>query len=140
MQPSLWQPPVALSRQEEQVVTRIRRAKLFVFLHCFRHLLFDEVFQHELASFYRDNVRGRPPVPPALLALANILQAYTGVSDDEAVEASIDSSPLWGAGRVLFERSGLSEAMVTCLPLLAHRFLCMFAFSDLKYPFCCQSR
>lgn len=82
MQPPLWQPPVALSRQEEQVVTRIRRAKLFVFLRRFRHLLFDEVFQHELASLYRDNARGRPPVPPALLALATILQAHTGVSDD----------------------------------------------------------
>jgi hypothetical protein len=30
MQPSLWQPPVELSMQEEQLVKRIRKAKLFV--------------------------------------------------------------------------------------------------------------
>lgn len=28
-------------------------------------------------------------MPPALLALATILQAYTGVSDDEVIEASL---------------------------------------------------
>jgi len=31
MQPFLWQPPVELSEQEEQIVKRIRKAKLFVF-------------------------------------------------------------------------------------------------------------
>ena len=31
---------------------------------------------------------GHPPVPPAQLALATILQAYTGVSDDEVSEAT----------------------------------------------------
>ncbi len=32
MQPSPWQPPVELSAQEEQIVNKIRKAKLFVFL------------------------------------------------------------------------------------------------------------
>lgn len=89
MQPEVWQPPIALSTQEEQIVTRIRRAKLFVFLRKHRHVLFDEAFQRELASLYDDSVRGRPPIPPALLALATILQAYTGVSDDEVLEATL---------------------------------------------------
>jgi len=89
MQPEVWQPPIALSAQEEQIVTRIRRAKLFVFLRKHRHVLFDEAFQRELASLYDDSVRGRPPIPPALLALATILQAYTGVSDDEVLEATL---------------------------------------------------
>jgi hypothetical protein len=31
MQPPLWQPPIELSNQEEQVMKRIRKAKLFVF-------------------------------------------------------------------------------------------------------------
>src|SRR5258708_213578 len=83
MRPEIWQPPIALSTQEEQIVTHIRRAKLFVFLRKHRHMLFNEAFQQELASLYDDSVRGRPPISPALVALATILQAYMGVSDDE---------------------------------------------------------
>lgn len=67
-------------------MARIRRAKLFLFLRRRRHELFDEAFQAELASLYRDSAKGQPPVPPAQLALATILQAYTGVSDDEVIE------------------------------------------------------
>ena len=36
-----------------------------------------------------DSLKGQPPVPPARLALATILQAYTGVSDDEVIEATV---------------------------------------------------
>lgn len=36
---------------------------------------------------YADSSKGHPPVPPAQLALATILQAYTGASDAEAIEA-----------------------------------------------------
>lgn len=50
MQPAHWQPPVELSAQEEQIVKRIRKAKLFVFLRKLRHELFDEAFQQELAG------------------------------------------------------------------------------------------
>lgn len=70
MRPSLWQPPVELSMQEEQIMKRIRKAKLFVFLRQHRHELFDEAFQQELAGLYRNAERGQPPVAPALLALA----------------------------------------------------------------------
>ncbi len=89
MQPSLWQPPVELSEQEEWVVKRIRRAKLFVFLRHHRHELFDAAFQQELAGLYRTSKRGQPPIAPAQLALATIVQAYTGVSDDEVIEATL---------------------------------------------------
>jgi transposase len=44
MQPLRWQPPVEFSIQEEQIVKRIRKAKLFVFLRQYRHILFDEPF------------------------------------------------------------------------------------------------
>jgi transposase len=47
MQPELWKPPIELSKQEEQGVSRIRRAKLFVFLRHYRHEAFDEGFQEE---------------------------------------------------------------------------------------------
>ena len=89
MRPGYWNPPIELATAEESVVKRIRRAKLFVFLRLHRHELFDETYQGELATGYEDSARGQPPVPPAQLALALILQAYTGVSDDEVIEALV---------------------------------------------------
>jgi Transposase DDE domain/Transposase domain (DUF772) len=89
MQPSFWSPSVELSEQEEQTVERIRRAKLFVFLRHHRHELLDEAFQQELAGLYQPSKRGQPPIAPAQLALATIVQAYTGVSDDEVIEATL---------------------------------------------------
>ena len=89
MQPSLWQPPVEFSKPEEQVMKRIRKAKLFVFLRQHRHELLNEAFQEELANLYRKAEQGRPPVAPAMLALALILEAYIGVSDDEVIEATV---------------------------------------------------
>jgi transposase len=85
----VWQPPVEPSPAEQAVIKAVRRAKLFVFLREHRHELFDEEFQAELAEAYADSPKGQPPVPPAKLALATILQAYTGVSDDEVIEATI---------------------------------------------------
>lgn len=89
MRPASWQPPVALSPKEQTVVSKVRRAKLFVFLRRIRHELFDAAFQEELATIFPDRPKGQPPVPPAKLALATILQAYTGVSDDEVIEALV---------------------------------------------------
>jgi len=89
MRPELWQPPVECSPAEQKIIARIRRAKLFVFLRQYRHEVFDAAFQVELAGGYADSPRGHPPVSPAQLALATILQAYTGVSDDEVIEALV---------------------------------------------------
>jgi hypothetical protein len=88
MQPFLWQPPIELSQTEQAIMKRVKRAKLFVFLREHRHEVFTTAFQAELSGLYRDNKRGHPPIPPAQLALATILQAYTGVSDDEVIEAT----------------------------------------------------
>jgi hypothetical protein len=85
----VWQPPVACSRLEREVIKRIKRAKLFVWLREHRHELFDADFQAELAGMYQDKPVGQPPVPPAQLGLATILQAYTGASDDEVLEAAV---------------------------------------------------
>ena len=87
MQPSLWQPPIEPSGTEQAILKRIKRAKLFVFLREHRHELFDAAFQQELAGLYQASQRGQPPIPPAQLAEASILQAYTGASDDEVIEA-----------------------------------------------------
>ena len=89
MRPVYWEPAIELSASEQVIVKRIRRAKLFIFLREHRHEVFDAAFQEELATLYHDSSRGQPPVPPALLALATILQAYTGASDDEVIEASL---------------------------------------------------
>ena len=74
---------------EQAVIKAVRRAKLFVFLREHRDELFNEEFQVELAEAYVDSPKGQPPVPPARLALATILQAYTKVSDDEVIEATV---------------------------------------------------
>jgi Transposase DDE domain/Transposase domain (DUF772) len=89
VRPGVWQPPVACSRLEQEVIKRVKRARLFVWLREHRHELFDEDFQGELAGMYQDRPVGQPPVPPAQLGLATILQAYTGASDDEVLEATV---------------------------------------------------
>jgi hypothetical protein len=89
VRPDMWRPPVEPSAAERAVIKAVRRAKLFVFLREHRHELFDQQFQAELAGAYADRPKGQPPVPPAQLALATILQAYAGVSDDEVIEAAV---------------------------------------------------
>ena len=89
VRPVVWCPPAEPSPAEQAVIKAVRRARLFVFLRLHRHELFDERFQAELAQAYVDSPKGQPPVPPARLALATILQAYTGVSDDEVIEATV---------------------------------------------------
>src|SRR6516162_721073 len=89
VRPVVWWPPVEPSAAEQAVIKAVLRAKLFVFLRLRRHELFDEEFQAELAEAYVDSPKGQPPVPPAQLALATILQAYTKVSDDEVIEATV---------------------------------------------------
>jgi hypothetical protein len=89
MRPVVWRPPAEPSAAEQAVIKVVRRGKLFVFLRLHRHELFSEEFQAELAGAYADSPRGQPPVPPARLALATLLQAYTKVSDDEVIEATV---------------------------------------------------
>lgn len=89
MRSSPWHPPFEPSSFEQTIMTRIKRAKLFVFLRHHRHEIFDDVFQEELATLYAPSLRGQPPISPAQLALATIVQAYTGVSDDEVIEATL---------------------------------------------------
>lgn len=184
MRPSVWTPPVELSPAEQVIIKRIKRAKLFIFLRLQRHQLFDPSFQQELAALYKDSPLGQPPLPPAQLALALLLQAYTGISDDELIEcttmdrrwqlvldcldaseppfskatlvsfrqrliaaqadrrliersvdcakasgllgsrqlrAALDSSPLWGAGRVEDTLNLLGHALTDALRVIARQ-------------------
>ena len=86
MRPPHWHPPVELSTAEQTIISRIKRAKLFIFLRHNRHELFNDEFQSELATIFKDSTVGQCPVSPAQLALALILQAYSGISDDEVIE------------------------------------------------------
>src|ERR1700687_4108420 len=85
-----WNPSVALTRQEQFLMKRLMRTrKLFGFLREHRRDLFDDAFQAELESMYRDTGAGKDPVAPALIAMAFLLQAYHGMSDAEAVEMTV---------------------------------------------------
>lgn len=69
-----------------------RIGKFYVFLREIRAELFDDAFQAELAAAYQP--RGTAPVPPALLAMVTLLQAYDQIGDAEAVvTAQLD--PRW---------------------------------------------
>lgn len=82
-----WNPPVAKSAHEAGIYKRVtKKRKLFSFLRDHRHELFDDEFQAELEEMYRQTGAGKSPVPPALLAMALLLQCYSQASDAEAVE------------------------------------------------------
>lgn len=89
MRSPIWNPPIELSPQEQIIAKPIRAAKLFLFVRKIRHQLFDQELQQELSGLFKDSTVGKCPLAPAQIALAIILQAYTRVSDDEAIEAMV---------------------------------------------------
>ena len=85
-----WEPSNTLTTQEQVLLKRLGRVrKLFGFLREHRALIFDDKLQDELAAMYRDTGAGRPPVTPALMAMAALLQGYVGASDAEVVELTV---------------------------------------------------
>jgi len=85
----LWSPPVETSPEENWILKRCKKAKLFIFLRAHRHELFDDEFQRALAGMYQARGAGKQPVAPALLAMVTVLQAAMGVSDEDAVEFAV---------------------------------------------------
>src|SRR5437867_6389837 len=85
-----WKPPVAPTRQEQFLLKRLDRVrKLLGFLRVHRHELFDDAFQDELASMYRTTGAGKEALPPALMAMAMLVQGYLGMSDAEMIELTV---------------------------------------------------
>jgi hypothetical protein len=85
-----WSPSEIVSRQEKFILSRLKRnGKLYAFLRLHRHRLFDDAFQLELESMYRNTGAGKDPHPPALMAMVLLLQSYAGASDATAVELSL---------------------------------------------------
>ena len=73
-----WEPREEATKQELMLLKTVRRTKkLFGFLRMHRRALFDDAFQEELASVYRQSGAGRAPHPPAFMAMVVLLQAYT---------------------------------------------------------------
>jgi hypothetical protein len=59
-----WSPRETCTRQEEFILKRLQRnGRLFAFLRIHRHELFDEAFQAELESMYRDAGAGADALP-----------------------------------------------------------------------------
>lgn len=85
-----WRPSPTYTKKEQFILKRLAtKRKLFAFLRNHRHEIFDDAFQEELESMYRDTGAGKEPKPPALMAMALLLQGYTGLSDSDAVEATV---------------------------------------------------
>ena len=84
-----WDVPVRLTPKEKTIRKYFQRTrKLYAFLRDHRHELIDGDLQRELEETYRDTGAGREPKPPAMLAIATIIQAYERVSDARAVQLS----------------------------------------------------
>ncbi len=86
----MWNPPVALTPEEQKIAARTRKArKFFVFLRERRHELLDADLQNTLAKSYSPEPGGKAPVEAGVLALATLLQAYCHVGDRDAVELTV---------------------------------------------------
>ena len=86
----MWNPPIAVTPEEQKIVARTRKTrKFFVFLRERRHELLDTALQDTLARAYSPEPGGKAPVDAGLLALATLLQAYGNVSDRDAVELPV---------------------------------------------------
>jgi hypothetical protein len=85
-----WTPAVAPTRHEQFLLKRLDRVrKLLGFLRLHRHELFDDAFQDELASMYRTTGAGKEARPPAMMAMAMLVQGYLGMSDAEMIELTV---------------------------------------------------
>jgi hypothetical protein len=85
-----WYPEEELSKQERLLLKRAGHTrKLFFFLRMHRHEIFDNAFQEKLESMYRGTGAGKPPVAPAIMAMAVLLQGYAGASDAETIDLTV---------------------------------------------------
>ncbi len=81
-----WRPPVGAAR-EERVAKKLRpSSKLYRFLWEIRGELFGGGLENKLIAAY--DGRGQRPCPPAMLAMATLLERYEGISDADAVDAA----------------------------------------------------
>jgi hypothetical protein len=78
-----WNPASEIAQQEKFILNRCsKKRRLFSFLRENCGVIFDEAFQQELESMYRNTGAGKDATPPALMAMALIMQGYLGLSAD----------------------------------------------------------
>ena len=86
----MWNPPIALTPEEQKIAARPRQTRqFFVFLRARRHEILAVDFQNTLAKSYSPEPRGKAPVEVGLLALAGLLQASCHVGDRDAVALTV---------------------------------------------------
>jgi hypothetical protein len=86
-----WTPSTIITAEEQEMLDRLgKRRRLVAFLRLPREELFDDAFHDELAKMYRDTGDGKVPVPPALVCMVLLLQAYTSASEAEAIDSMVD--------------------------------------------------
>ena len=85
-----WRPSETYTKQEQFILKRVeKKRRLFGFLRKHRTEIFDDGFQAELESMYRDTGAGKEPKPPAFMAMVLLLQGLLGASDGDAVELTM---------------------------------------------------
>jgi len=85
-----WNPSNVTGSREQKLLQRMdKHRRLYLFLYQHRLKIFDDAFQDELATMYRDTGEGKSPVPPAILAMATLMQAYSGLSDADTVDNTV---------------------------------------------------
>jgi len=90
MRQERWNPHKEISQQEARIMKRLGRVrKLLGFLRRHRSELFDDACQDELEGMYRTTGAGKDAKPPALMAIAVLVQGYLQVSDAEMVELTV---------------------------------------------------
>lgn len=86
----MWNPPIALTPEEQTIVARPRKTrKFFVLLRERRPEILDADLQQALAQSYSPEPGGKAPVEAGLLALATLLHAYCHVGDRDAVALTV---------------------------------------------------
>jgi hypothetical protein len=86
----MWNPPIALTPEEQKIVARTRKTRKFcVFLRERRHEILAADLPHALAQSYSPEPGGKAPVEVGLWALATRLPAYCHVGDRDAVELTV---------------------------------------------------
>jgi len=85
-----WRPSETYTKQEQFILKRVeKKRRLFGFLRKHRTEIFDDGFQAELESMYRDTGAGKEPKPPAFMAMVLLLQGLLAASDGDAVELTM---------------------------------------------------
>jgi len=115
VRPPHWHPPIELSPLEKKVVSRIRGAKLFIFLRQVRHELFDAQFQMELATLFKDSSMGLCPVSPALQDSSSLESEKDFLESRKDITSPLTaelSQPLEETASVLSERKTPSSELL----------------------------